>query len=45
MSAALIMINIMQLEFFGKFLEDELVYFLSYKLDIGFLQLLFLYKF
>ena len=44
-SAAPIILNIILIGilFFGKFLEDELVYFLSYGVSIaGFLQLLFL---
>ena len=47
-SAAPIILNIILIGilFFGKLLEDELVYFLSYGVSIaGFLQLFFLYKF
>ena len=47
-SAAPIILNLILIGilFFGKYLNDELVYYLSYGVSIaGFLQLIFLYKF
>ena len=47
-SAAPIILNIVLIGilFFGKYLNDELIYYLSYGISIaGFLQLIFLYKF
>ena len=47
-SAAPIVLNLVLIGilFFGKYLNDELVYYLSYGVSIaGFLQLIFLYKF
>ena len=47
-SAAPIILNLILIGilFFGKFLNDELIYYLSYGVSIaGFLQLIFLYKF
>tara|TARA_Y100000591_G_scaffold330802_1_gene362857 strand:+ start:22 stop:1551 length:1530 start_codon:yes stop_codon:yes gene_type:complete len=47
-SAAPIILNVVLIGilFFGKYLNDELVYYLSYGVSIaGFLQLVFLYKF
>ena len=47
-SAAPIILNIVLIAilFFGKFLNDELVYYLSYGVSIaGLLQLIFLYQF
>ena len=47
-SAAPIILNIVLIGilFFGKYLNDELIYYLSYGVSIaGFMQLIFLYKF
>ena len=47
-SAAPIILNLILISvlFFGKYLNDKLVYYLSYGVSIaGFLQLFFLYKF